>query len=56
MLEQDLIQNGFEEKVTVNQRALIDKLLARYKGNSLYSLTYNCRPIHRISRVDTKRR
>ena len=40
LLEQDLIQNGFEEKVTVNQRALIDKLLARYKG-LLYLLTVN---------------
>ena len=38
LLEQDLIQNGFEEKVTVNQRALIDKLLARYKGISQFIL------------------
>lgn len=28
-----LVTHGREERVTVNQRALIDKLLARYKGH-----------------------
>ncbi|PRP77691.1 hypothetical protein PROFUN_00552 [Planoprotostelium fungivorum] len=28
-----LVKEGVEERVTVNQRALIDKLLARYKGH-----------------------
>lgn len=28
-----IVSNGREERVTVNQRALIDKLLARYKGH-----------------------
>ncbi len=27
-----LVSQGFEERVSVNQRSLVDKLLARYKG------------------------